>query len=51
MESVIVGIVVIGLFVGVLGFAIYKQKKFEGVKADLMAQIESLKSRYNDLRK
>ncbi len=51
MQEVIVGIVVIGLFVGVLGFAIYRKKNFEGVRSSLEAQIEALKTRYNDLKK
>lgn len=51
MESAIIGTVVIVGFVALLGFAIYRQKKFEGIKADMMAQIEALKSRYNDLKK
>lgn len=51
MESAIIGTVVIVGFIALVGFAIYRQKKFEGVRSSLEAQIEALKSRYNDLKK
>lgn len=50
-QSVIVGIIVVGGFFGILGYAFYKTKKFDAAKAALEAQIKSLQDKYENLRK